>query len=229
MSTNYHAGHRKRLKERFIKEGIEQFQQHEIIELLLYYAIPRKDTNVLAHKLIEKFGDLAGVFDADYEELLKVEGVGEAVAVFLKAIPAFSMAYFDTKYKDGVILNTTKKMGDFLKPKFIGKTKEIVYLVCLDSKSKVIKSKTILEGTVNASYISIRLIVEEALRCGAVGVILAHNHPEGLAVPSPTDITTTKRIHETIEPLGIKLVDHIIVADNDYISLFDSNDMFNIF
>ena len=229
MSTNYHAGHRKRLKERFIKEGIEQFQQHEIIELLLYYAIPRKDTNVLAHKLIEKFGDLAGVFDADYEELLKVEGVGEAVAVFLKAIPAFSMAYFDTKYKDGVILNTTKKMGDFLKPKFIGKTKEIVYLVCLDSKSKVIKSKTILEGTVNASYISIRLIVEEALRCGAVGVILAHNHPEGLAVPSPTDITTTKRIRETIEPLGIKLVDHIIVADNDYISLFDSNDMFNIF
>ncbi|MBQ4100857.1 MAG: RadC family protein [Oscillospiraceae bacterium] len=229
MTKNYHDGHRKRLKQRFINEGIEQFQQHEVLELLLFFVIPRKDTNLIAHKLIDKFGDLAGVFDASYEELIKVEGVGQATAVFIKAIPAFSMAYLDTKHKEGIILNTIEKTGKYLLPKFIGKTNEVVYLICLDSKGKVLKSKTIIEGSVNASQVSIRIIAEEALSCGAVSVVLAHNHPSGLAIPSETDIKTTGEISKALKMLGIKLLDHIIVADNDYISLAISKGFLNIF
>lgn len=227
--TNYHDGHRKRLKERFIAEGIEQFQQHEVLELLLFFVIPRKDTNEIAHRLIEKFGDLAAVFDASYEELVKIDGIGESAAVFIKAIPAFSMAYLDTKYKEGDILNSTAKMGKYVVPKFIGKNNEVVYLICLDSKCKVIKSKVIIEGSVNASEVSVRKIAEESLKCGATSVVLAHNHPNGVAIPSNSDIATTKSVATALETIGMKLIDHIIVADNDYISMAESKEFLGLF
>ncbi|MCX7614751.1 MAG: DNA repair protein RadC [Clostridiales bacterium] len=216
-----HSGHRKRIRERFLKDGLDNFPAHNAVEFLLFYALPQKDTNELAHRLIERFGSLAGVFDAPYEELLKVDGVGETTATLIKLIPQLSRRYMiDSMVNE--YLNTTKKAGKFLLPYYIARKNETVFLVCLDSKCKVISCQMIFEGSVNSTQVNIRKIIETALKYNASGVIIAHNHPGGVALPSPEDLAITKRILEALRVVGLAFIDHIIVADNDFVSLADS-------
>lgn len=219
---NLHEGHRKRLKQRFINNGLSTFEDHNILELLLFYSVPRSDTNEIGHKLLKKFGSLSNVFDAPVEELVKVEGIGEHSAVLIKLIPEICNIYHTDKTENVTVINSTKLAGRYFVPRFMGKTSEEVHIMLLDDKKKFIKSEVISKGTVNASAVSVRKIVAAAINSNATGVVLAHNHPGGVALPSTSDILTTKRIYNALKLMDIQLCDHIVVADSDYVSMLDS-------
>lgn len=217
-----HEGHRERMRERFRREGLDNFQEHEVLELLLQYCIPRKDTNPIAHELKNRFGSLAQVLDAPVEELEKVPGMGLHAATFLSLVTATGRYYLINRSMQEQILPTIEKCGASLVPFFHGRRNEMVFLLCLDSKCKVLCCKQVGEGSVNSAGVSVRRIVEVALAMNASSVVLAHNHPSGLALPSGEDVVTTRRIATALDAVDICLVDHIVVADDDYVSLAQS-------
>ena len=216
---NPHGGHRERLRERFLTEGLDNFEEHNILELLLFYALPRRDTNELAHSLIERFGSLAGVLDAMPVDLCQEIGVSKSTAALLSLMPALFRRYQLSGTKRGACLNSTEKMGAYLLPLFTGLRNEVVYLVCLDSKCKPLYCRQLHEGTVNAALINTRKVVEAALSHNATGVVLAHNHLSGVATPSAEDEKTTRRMQTALDAVGVRLLDHVIVAGEDYVSL----------
>lgn len=222
MEEQLHTNHRERLRDRFLKDGLDSFEPHNVLELLLFYAQPRGDMNPLAHRLIDTFGSLSGVLDAAIEDLCSVKGMGKNTAVFLKMIPQLCRYYLDDKYQNGFIIDSTKKAGEFLLPKFVGRTNEVVYLVCLDNKGKVIHTTQVIEGSVNATQVSARRIIEIAIRTNASAVIISHNHPNGVAIPSGADVATTRDLDQALRLVGIQLMDHIIVAEDDFTSMADS-------
>ena len=213
-----HDGHRQRLIQRFLEEDLDNFEPHNVLELLLFYAIPRKDTNELAHVLMDTFGSLKGVFDAPYEELIKVTGIGPNTAALLKLVPSLTRTYYSSDARR-IILDTSEKSGEYFLPYYIGQTEEVGRLACLDAGGKGISNQILHRGSANAAEVNIRKIVNIALRNNAMGVILAHNHPGGLPLPSEEDVATTKSIREALIPMGILLMDHIIVAGQDYVSM----------
>lgn len=217
-----HDGHRQRLKNRFREEGLDNFEEVNVLELLLFYCIPRKDTNPIAHALLDHFGSLAQVLEAPAEELVKVAGISDNAATFLNLTTAVGRYYMVSRGNQGMILTTTEKCGKYLLPYFVGRRNETVYLLCLDAKSKVLCCKEVGEGSVNSAGISIRRIVEVALGANATTVILAHNHPSGLAIPSGDDVQTTRRVAIALNAVEIRLADHIVVADDDFVSLAQS-------
>lgn len=221
--SEIHEGHRERMKKRFLDNGLDSFSDHNILELLLFYAVPRRDTNEIAHRLMDRFGSLSAVLDAPAEELASVNGVGRGTATYLKLFSQVARVYFNDKMKDGIQLDSSEKVGQYLIPKYIGIANEMVLLVCLDSKCKVIGCTTIMEGSVNATQVSVRKIIEIAVRSNASSVIVSHNHPTGLAIPSREDLLTTEKIKQALALINITLLDHIIVADNDWVSLRDSS------
>lgn len=219
-----HDGHRQRLIARFLEEGLDSFEEHNVLELLLFYSIPRRDTNELAHRLIDAFGSLAGVLEAPYSELLQIEGVGENTAALIKLMPEMARAYL-SREREEICLDSTEKAGRYLLPRFIGRREETVFLVCVDAKCRVLSCGMLHRGSVNASEVNLRKIIAAALNYDAAGVILAHNHPGGVALPSPEDLDTTRRVRSVLEAMGVQLMDHIIVADGDYVSLADSGQL----
>jgi len=214
-----HEGRRQRVKDRFCKEGLDHFEEHQVLELLLFYCIPRVDTNPIAHRLLERFGSLARVFEAPVEELEKVPGIGHNTAVFLSLVMASGRYYQVSCSTRNVILRTVEECGKYLLPLFYGRRNEVVYLLCLDAKCKVLSCKMLGEGSVNSAGVPVRRIVETALAANATSVVLAHNHPSGLAVPSDADVQTTRRVAVALDTVEIGLLDHIVVADNDYVSM----------
>ena len=225
MST--HDGHRARLRKRFMDEGLDHFTEIQALELLLYYAIPRVDTNPIAHALLEHFGSLSQVLDASVEELCKVKGIGENTAVYLHLITEMGRFYQVNRSSQVKILSTLESCAEYLVPFFFGRKVESVFLICLDAKCKVLACKEVGEGSVNSAGISIRKIVETAIGVNATTVVLAHNHPSGLAIPSAEDVQTTRRIANALQAVEITLADHIIVADDDYVSMAMSNSRFD--
>lgn len=217
-----HKGHRQRLKDRFLREGLDNFEELYVLELLLYYCIPRIDTNPIAHALLDHFGSLTAVFAATPEELQKVPGIGENAATFLTLIPQAGRYYQIKRAETGDILHTIAQCGNYLVPYFYGRENETVFLLCLDAKCKVLGCKLVGEGSVNSANIPIRRVVEIALNTNATTVVLAHNHPSGLALPSHDDIETTLRLARAMDAVEITLADHIVVADNDFVSMTQS-------
>ena len=222
-----HEGHRARVKKRFLEEGLDSFSDIQALELLLFYVIPRSDTNPIAHALLEHFGSLSQVLEADVEELQKVKGVGESAAVFLTLIPQMGRFYLVDRTKQATILPTLDSCAQYLLPRFFGRKTETVFLLCLDAKCKLLCCKEVGQGGTNSTGISIRKIVETAIGVNASTVVLAHNHPSGLAVPSAEDIQTTRQIAQALRAVDIALADHIIVADDDYVSIAMSDERFN--
>ena len=209
------------MRRRFAQTGLSGFADHEVLELLLFYAIPRRDTNPLAHRLLERYGSLEGVFTAPAEDLEKVEGMGGSAALLLRLVPL--LAEKSRERTDGpVILNSTERAGEYLLRRFDGKKNELVYELCLDRKGKLLACKLLTEGDVNGAELNIRRLVENALLTNASAVILSHNHPSGVALPSSEDFATTDRARAALEGVGIPMVDHIIVADSDFVSMRDS-------
>ena len=217
-----HDGHRQRLKERFLQEGLDHFDELYVLELLLFYCIPRRDTNPIAHNLLEHFGSLTNVFEATVEELQKVPGISQNTAIFLSLIPQTGRYYQIKRAEPGQILHTIDQCGRYLVPYFYGRENETVFLLCLDAKCKVLGCKMVGEGSVNSANIPIRRVVEIALNTNATTVVLAHNHPSGLALPSADDIQTTLRLAKAMAAVEITLADHIVVADNDFVSMTQS-------
>ena len=218
---NVHSGHRQRFRERFAKTGLDAFEDHEALELLLYYAIPRQDVNPLAHELIDHFGSLHNVLEAPIEELKRVEGIGENTAVLINLVLSLSRKYEISRVKDIKIIDSTAKAGQYLIPQLSKKRDEVVYMLCLDSKYKVLSCKMLFQGTVNSANISIRKIVENAIAFNAVSVILAHNHLSGIKTPSKQDIETTRQVSHALKALDIKFTDHIIIIGDEYVSMAD--------
>ena len=216
---NIHEGHRKRMKERFMKSGLDDFAPHNVLEFLLFYSIPRGDTNPIAHRLIDVFGSLSGVFDATPEELMKVSGVGESTAILISMIPQMARKYLEDKADAVNVVGGCGDIGAYLLPKFVGRTNEALMMVSIDNKNKVISCSVVAEGTVDSAKVSRRKVMEEAMKVKATRVILAHNHPRGVAVPSAEDVAMTREIGRLFSQVGIELVDHIIIADDDYVSM----------
>lgn len=217
-----HDGHRKRLRQRFLAEGLEHFTDVQVLELVLFYAIPRQDTNPIAHTLLDRFGSLSQVMDAPVEELCKVEGIGENTAAYLHLITQVGGCYLKDRAAKVNILPTLESCAAYLQPCFYGRSVEMVYLLCLDAKCKLLTCRKIAEGNVNSTALSIRKIVETALLANASSVLLAHNHPGGMAIPSYEDITTTHNVAAALQAVEVRLIDHLIFCEDDYVSLMQS-------
>lgn len=214
-----HDGHRKRLKARFIKSGLDDFEPHNVLELVLFYGVPRKDTNPIAHRLINRFGSLSAVLDAKPEELMKVDGITENTAVLISMLPAIARKYLEDKVEVVNSVEGFSDVGAYLMPKFVGRTVETVMLASLDNKNRIISCTIVAEGENDKANVSKRKVMEEAMRVGATRVILAHNHPRGFAMPSNEDIFLTEEIYSLLKSVGIDLVDHLIFAEDDFVSL----------
>ena len=210
------------MKERFLEENLDHFSEVQVLEMLLFYGIPRKDTNPIAHALLDHFGSFSQVMEAPVEELAKVSGMGESAATYLHMVSQVSRYYQVSKSKQQKVLPTLEDCAAYMVPFFHGRRVETVFLLCLDAKCKVLCCKEVGEGSVNSAGISIRKIVETALGANASTVILAHNHPSGIAIPSDEDAQTTHKVAMALQAVEIQLADHIVVADDDYVSMAQS-------
>ena len=216
---NPHQGHRERKKRQFRAFGLDAFADHEALELLLYYAIPRQDTNPLAHELLRRFGSLEAVLDASQEDLTTVPGIGENSALLLRLVPQLYRRALAGPRGKTVILNTLEKIGHYLLQRYSGEVREVVYELCLDQKGKLLTCCRVAEGSGASADFNVRTVLMNAIRCGASLVVLSHNHPSGLALPSAADQTATDRVQRALDTVGIQLLDHIVVADGDYVSM----------
>jgi len=214
-----HSGHRERMKQRFRETGFQGFNDINALELLLFYVIPRQDTNPLAHALIKRFGTFHDVIDAPYEDLLKVPGVGENTATFLKLIPAVCKRYTQGKQKRKKAYLTMEQLEDFIIPLFSFEMEETLFMICMDSGNRITYCEAIAEGGMYYVPVEPRKILEIALERRAVKVVLAHNHPSGIAAPSVSDINLTKAIRECLELFNIELLDHFVVAEEMCVSM----------
>ncbi len=224
-SKSEHAGHRNRMRKKFLEYGIEIFEPHEVLEILLFYCIPMKDTNETAHKLINRFGSISAVIDAPLN-LLVESGLSENAAFFLKFFPeAFAV------YKNDRINNNNRVVDiDMLPQKltnlYFSKNVERAYIILLDSHFKELYSGFVSKGSANTTEINIPAICELAVRHSAKLAILAHNHPSGCNKPSKADFLATINLYQALKSLDILLMDHFLVANEEAISFFDSGYMF---
>ncbi len=219
--SNVHAGHRNRVKQKFLQTGVETMFDYEILELLLFYCIPYKDTNVIAHQLINTFGSISSVFDASVENLINVAGITENSATLIKLIPELARAYSMDKHDKTKVFSVKEACSMFL-DRYIGIVNETVFLALINSSGRLVFIDKVAEGNLNKSHIYMRRLVGTALQYNAEYAILAHNHPSGIAMPSTSDIETTLKIKDILAKLNIILVDHIIIGNGDAVSLKSS-------
>ena len=218
-----HINHRQRVYERMQKEGIESFADHEILEVLLFFTIPRKDVHPLAHRMLDEYGSLSGVMDASVHDLEKTRGVSKRSAILLTLIPSLLRRYNLDKIQPRSPLNSSDKSCKYAKALMIGKSNETCYLLCLDSRNRLINAVHIKEGTPNELLLNPRSIVVAATKHEASSVILVHNHPRGSLKPSFEDISCTRKIALALGVIGIPLLDHIIVSEDDTLSFKREN------
>lgn len=219
-----HDGHRRRLRERFRLEGIENFQPHEVLELLLFYARARGDVNPLAHRLLDVFGSLKGVLEATVEQLMAVEGVGEETATLISLMVPMFRRY------EMCLCEQTRKLvhysdaEKYCRALLTGLRKERFYVISISSQMKIVGQRIVAEGSLSEVPAYPRLVAETVLNHNAYGVILCHNHPGGEAAPSMGDVDVTRSLENMLTKLGIALMDHIIVADGVTYSLAKNGD-----
>ena len=222
---NLHEGHRQRVKNRFIKHGLDSFDDHQVLEALLFYAVPKKDTNELAHLLLNTFGSLDKVFEADYADLIKVKGIGENTASLIKFSQMLSKRYvFSTFESDGkIILNDPKIVRDYCKNLFKGEKKEVVYAIALDSELYLIEKMKINSGAPNKVDVPFRTLTDFAIKSNCTRMLLAHNHPNGSMIASRVDVDATDEIADQLWSIDVELVDHIVVGRNGATSIRECN------
>ena len=214
-----HKDHRKHTKDRFLSEGLDSFEPHNVLELLLFYSIPQKDANETAHMLINRFGSLSAVFDAPYDDLRTVPGISEHSATLIKLIPAISRRYAMEKNSKVTKLSSIEDIGKYLVARYLGVTEETVLLLLLDNKFGLIDCVKVHEGSVNSSAITMRKLIETALFKRASMVVLAHNHPSGVALPSSDDLFTTQQVKRAFDLVEIGMLAHIIVAGDTFTNI----------
>ena len=214
-----HSGHRDRLRAKYAEHGIEALAQHEVIEMLLFNAIPYRNTNDIAKNLLDHFGSLSAVLDASVETLCE-SGLTRNQALFLKLIPDTARVYSIDKYENRDKVLDLENIGEYFIRKFIGiDDVEHVMLLLTDGKGKELFCGDIAEGDFSEANVSLRNIVKLALNYNAAAAVLAHNHPKGFALPSEADISATMSIQRALANVGVTLIDHFVVADNDAVSI----------
>ncbi len=213
---NPHDGHRERMREKFIADS-ESFFPHEVIEIILYGANKRKNTNGIAHALIDKFGSLSAVFDAPVEELMKVDGVGKQNAVLLKTYPAAFRRYQADKLENKKKLRFFGDALDYCKALLESSVKEEFVVICLDSDGSILSVKK-WKGTLNKVNVPLREVVEFCVIAQATAVVIAHSHPNGSVNPSNDDIIFTKALYTALRGIDVVLTEHLIIGKDDYYS-----------
>lgn len=229
--VNVHAGHRQRLRKRFVENGLDSFEDHNALELFLFYAIPNRDVNGLAHTLINEFGSLSAVFDARYEDLCKVKGISEYSAALIKLMPAMARRYEQNKTSaDDVIYDSPEKIAEYMSGIYFGVNREELYIICLDSACRLLKCIKIGTGEIDKVSVSYRNIAEQVFSTNAANVIVVHNHVSGIVAPSSQDIIFTSNLVSAMKGVGIRISDHIIIGSGkDYFSMRQSSKWGNIF
>lgn len=222
MAKSIHAGHRNRARQEFLTRGLNGLADHRVLELLLFYAIPRGDVNPLAHALIDRFGSLTGVFHATYEQLLSVDGIGPNAAALMKLVPAVSARYLEQNARVTDCIVDTWQVKHLLAPMFFGARNEKFCLICMDAKNKLLNCMELGEGIHNSVVITSRKILEAVLGCNASRVILAHNHLSGVAMYSAADIAATRNALQLLAQVGVELADHVVFANDEMVSMRDS-------
>ena len=217
-----HDGHRERLRESFRKDGLAGFDSVRALELLLQFAIPRKDTNPIAHALLDSFGSLQEVFDASEEELCRVPGVGPSAATLLRLLPQILRKSAVERASEQRYLLSTADVRDYLSPYFLYQREELSILLCLDGQKRVIKCMELSRGVVNTVNVDVRKVMEAALKLRCTGVILAHNHPDGPACNSREDDMVTTSLLQALRTVRIQLLDHVIFGRDGIFSYQDS-------
>ena len=217
-----HDGHRDRIREKLLKAGIDGLQPHEVLEYLLFGFIPRKDTNAIAHELINAFGSFSGVLNTDIDRLMAVKGMTRNAAIFLNTLPKILTIYSDDSNKTRQPISGRGVARTFMKTQVYGLGYEVIVIVALDGRDNLIRLERISKGTGKSVEIPIRDIMDFAIRTNASGIIIAHNHPSGNINPSASDISHTVEISRMLQNMNVKLQDHFIFSDNKYYS-FEEN------
>lgn len=226
--VNLHKDHRKRVRARFIREGsLDSFEYHQILELLLFYAIPMKDTNELAHELLLKYGSFHNLLNANPEDIMLRGGVTENTAVLISLIPHLARKYLNSKWDKNVKVDSIDLAVDYFRSLLVGKPYESFYMLCLDAGKRLNKAVKISDGTLNQSHIYIGRIVESAIVHKSVFVIIGHNHPSGTLKPSNADFAATEKIISALKTINVKVIDHVIVCEGKYFS-FAERSLYNL-
>ena len=226
--SGMHNGHRDRLRKKYRDKGLDYFEDHEILEMLLYYAVPRRDTNPLAHELLDHFGSLSSIFDANYSALKKF-GLSDNIATFLKFIPDVTRVYLEDKKTLRSQHVYPETFCSFFRNKFVGRTKETLYALLLDMEYRVLFCGILSTGSISSTDVPVKTLVEWCLLYDAQNVVISHNHPHTFSMPSQSDIETTKELRAALANINVDLVDHIIVSDTDETSLARSSFSHSIF
>lgn len=221
-----HDGHRERLRQRYRREGLDAFEVHNILELVLFHVIPRRDTNEIAHRLVERYHSLAAIVEAPEEELCQIEGIGKTAACFLHMIPSLCRLYMtDLKRPENNCITSTEQAGEFLSARLSGYDHEVVVVLLLNARGRIQYCDLLTNGAINSADMDLRKLVALCLAHKCSRVIVAHNHPSGIAMPSKEDLETTRLIAQALQNCDAQLIDHVIVADGDYVSLANSGFM----
>lgn len=213
-----HGGHRDRLRERVRSGGLDALSDHEVLEFILTYAIGRKDVNPLAHRLLQRFGSLAAVMEADVEALVEVAGIGARSALLLQSVPGLARRYMLDRLTPRPLLTSIEKAGEYASALYIGVKTETLYLLCLDARCALRRAVKLSEGSAQSVSLDMQKLVGEALRTGAQNAILLHNHPAGSLRPSREDIELTTQVLQALSMVNVALLDHIIVSEHGFYS-----------
>ncbi|MBR5262797.1 MAG: RadC family protein [Clostridia bacterium] len=228
QKKNIHKDHRQRVRARYISEGLSSMADHNIVEMLLFFGIPYKDTNPIAHELTERFGDLNGVLDAPIEELMKIDGIGENAATLIRLTRDIALKYMSNRSAD-INEGESDAIENFIRRKYAAETREIVYALGVSSDGRVERCVKVSVGTNDRALIDNRAVLEAVLGFNSKNVVIAHNHPNGFAAPSATDIRTTEQLKELLNTVEVRLIDHIVVSADDLFSMAKSRKFSDLF
>ena len=216
---NLHKGHRSRMRTKYLMSGADSMPTHELVEMLLYYCIPQKDTNELAHQLLDRFGSLEGLLSASTDEMSSVSGIKESASVLISLVNELNRRREIEKAAPPKVFDDEAVIGEYLVALFHNVSVERFYVILLDNSMRHIETVCISEGSVNANEFNVRRIVEQAFFRHASNVIIAHNHPGGRVIPSMSDVDATRDLNAALSLMGINLVEHFLVADEKYTTL----------
>lgn len=216
MNQNLHKNHRQRMFDRYAQDGFSNFEDHEILEMLLYFSIPRRNTNDIGHALLNEFGSFKAVMDADYEMLMRVDGVGPYAAFLIKLISEAARRYALSALKPEKRYTEIGQIALMLHRMYIGVTREQLYMLLFNNRMNLLDRVLVSEGGVTSTNIPLNKVNDLIVKKKAAAIILVHNHPDGLAVPSQNDLDVTDAVRQLLEAIDITLVEHLIIADNRF-------------
>lgn len=226
---NLHKNHRQRVKNNYINNGIDAFEDHKIIEMLLFYGLPQKDTNEIAHVLMNKFGSISGIMDADIEDLCTVKGISYHVASLIKLTRDLAKIYANERMAPGKTVSHIDDVANYIMKKYMYLDVERFGILGIDSNNKIKGFMFITEGTAGSTDVDLGVAVAKVLGKKWTNIVLSHNHPSGNLKPSSKDIATTDTLVRYFKTVGVNVIDHLIVCDNDYLSIAGISNYKSIF